>query len=667
MREMASIAFYSLKPAFITSLIAKFFRQLLVWRSRPRLPVAKDWATVPLATGAIACLVIAVRQLGGLQPLELAAFDLMVRMRPDPGPDPRLFVVEITQTDIQSQNHWPLSDRVLAQLLQKLAEMQPTAIGLDVLRSVPIEPGNAELAAQLKNPKLLAITYIGSSDEETVPPPRSVPKERIGFNNLILDPDGLIRRNLMYASSGTVALRSFAFELALAYLQRDGIQRRVTKDGEYQVGNAVFAKLQANSGGYQTIDARGYQILLNYRSPRNVARTVTLTEVLEGKIDANWVKDKIVLIGVTAPSIKDRFYTPYSATETGKRTMPGVLIHAQMVSQILSAVKGDRPLFWYWDEWAELLWIVVWAAIGSVLAWRIDNPLFLWLSSTGMLGVLCSFGFVLFLQGGWIPIFAPAASSAIAGSFVVAYRLQQARQQQGMVMKLLGQQTSPEIADALWKNRDRLLQAGLLPGQRLTATMLLTDLKGFSTLSEQKPPEVVMAWLNEYLAVMTELVQNYQGVINKFTGDGMLAVFGVPVARESKEEIAKDARRAVACALAMGDRLAELNQGWKRRGLPEVQMRVGIFTGPIMVGSLGGKDRLEYGVIGDSVNIAARLESCEKDSQPCLCRILIAKETLIHIQEQFQVESWGSMQLRGREQEVDVYRVIGRVPDTHSA
>ncbi len=648
-------------------MIPKFFRQLLAWRSRREIPVAKGWATVPIATGAIACLVIAVRQLGGLQPLELAAFDLMVRLRPDPGPDPRLLVVEITQTDIQTQNHWPLSDRVLAQLLQKLAEMQPTAIGLDVLRSVPIEPGNAELAAQLKNPKVLAITYIGSSDEETVPPPRGVPKERIGFNNLILDPDGLIRRNLMYASSGTVALRSFAFELALSYLQREGIQRRVTQAGEYQVADAVFARLQSNSGGYQTIDARGYQILLNYRSPRDVARTVTLTEVLEGKIDANWVKDKLVLIGVTAPSIKDRFYTPYSATETGKRTMPGVVIHAQMVSQILSAVKGDRPLFWYWDEWAELLWIVAWAAIGSVLAWRIDNPVSLWLSSAGMLGVLCGFGFVLFLQGGWIPIFAPAASFAIAGSFVVAYRLQQARQQQGMVMKLLGQQTSPEIADALWKNRDRLLQAGLLPGQRLTATMLLTDLKGFSTLSEQKPPEVVMAWLNEYLAVMTELIQNHQGVINKFTGDGILAVFGVPVARETDKEIAEDARRAVACALAMGDRLAELNQGWKRRGLPEVQMRVGIFTGPIMVGSLGGKDRLEYGVIGDSVNIAARLESCEKDCQPCLCRILIAKETLIHIHEQFQVESWGALQLRGREQEVDVYRVLGRTPDTRSA
>jgi class 3 adenylate cyclase len=110
----------------------------------------------------------------------------------------------------------------------------------------------------------------------------------------------------------------------------------------------------------------------------------------------------------------------------------------------------------------------------------------------------------------------------------------------------------------------------------------------------------------------------------------------------------------------MGDRLQELNQNWQSRGLPVVQMRVGIFTGPVMVGSLGGKERLEYGVIGDSVNIAARLESCEKHSQPSDCRILIAHETLVYLQEEFQVEAWGALQLKGKQHKVDVYRVINR-------
>jgi class 3 adenylate cyclase len=229
-----------------------------------------------------------------------------------------------------------------------------------------------------------------------------------------------------------------------------------------------------------------------------------------------------------------------------------------------------------------------------------------------------------------------------------------------MVMRLLGQQTSSEIAKALWTERDRLLNSGLLPGQRLTATMLFTDIKGFSSISEKMLPEDVMAWLNEYLPVMVQEVLSHQGIVNKFTGDGLLAVFGVPVPAANEAEVGEDARRAVACALAMGERLQELNQNWQSRGLPIAQMRVGIFTGPVMVGSLGSKERLEYGVIGDSVNIAARLECCEKHSQASDCRILIARETLVHLQEEFQVEAWGALQLKGKQHKVDVYRVTGR-------
>jgi adenylate cyclase len=273
--------------------------------------------------------------------------------------------------------------------------------------------------------------------------------------------------------------------------------------------------------------------------------------------------------------------------------------------------------------------------------------------------VLGGAGFGFLLQSGWIPVVAPAIAFALSSATMVTYRAQQSQRQHQMVMTLLGQNTSKEIANALWENRDRLIESGKLPGQKLIATMLFTDIQGFSTISEQMPPEELLSWLNEYLEVMTEEVQNFQGIINKFTGDGLLAVFGVPVPRVDTKEIADDAQRAVACALAMGDRLTQLNPAWEQRGLTPVQMRVGIFTGEIVAGSLGGKNRLEYGVIGDSVNIASRLESCAKERQVDGCRILIAEETLTHLQGQFQVESWGAMALRGKQQTVEVYRVIG--------
>lgn len=606
-------------------------------------------------------LLLGMRHLGWLQPLEVAAFDVMVRLQPDRGFDPRLLVVEITEQDIQQLKQYPVSDRVLAKVLRELERHGPVAIGVDLVRNVPIEPGHAELAAQFKSPKVIAVANIGNTDEEAVKPPPGVSKERVGFSDVVLDPDNVVRRNFMLAPiDEKTTLYSFSLRLALTYLKPYDIKPQFSKTEELQLGQTVFKWLDSKSGGYQTIDDGGYQILLNYRSPRNVARQVTLTQVLKGQIDPNWVKDKIVLIGATAPTVKDLFYTPYSRTEQGIPRMAGVLVHAQMVSQILSVVLDNRPLLWYWSEWLEVWWIVGWSLVGGVLVARSSSLRIIGVSSLASLGVLFGFTSLLFSQGGWIPLAAPALGFIVTGTAVEAYQRQLFKRQEQMVMKLLGQQTSPQIAQALWKERDRLLDSGLLSGQRVIATMLLTDIKGFSTISERMPPEDVMAWLNEYLPVMAREVLSHRGIVNKFTGDGLLAVFGVPVAAANTAQVGEYARSAVACALAMSDRLEELNREWKSRGLPVVQMRVGIYTGPVMVGSLGGKERLEYGVIGDSVNIAARLESCKKECQPSDCRILIAYETLVHLQDKFQVEAWGALQLKGKQHKVDVYRVLGR-------
>jgi len=628
--------------------------------------VASTPITLGIASIAVTGLLLGVRQLGGLQPLELAAFDLMVRLSPEESPDPRLLVVKITEADIKAVKQYPIPDGTLAQLLRELAQHQPKAIGIDMARDVPKEPGHKELVTQFQNPKIIAITFMGNNNLERVPPPPAIPAERIGFSDVVTDPDNIIRRNFLYAATQTETLSSFSLRLSLAYLTSKGISPKLTPTGKVQLGKVVFPKLQANSGGYQTLDDGDYQILLNYRSPRHLARQVTLTEVLQGKVDPSLIKDKIVLIGVTAPTVNDLFYTPYSATETGDPRMAGVLIHAQMVSQILSAVLDNRPLFWFWPEWLEVVWIAGWSLISGVLVARISNLLIFGLSSLALLAALFGSVMVVFLQAGWIPLAAPALASIGTGATVVVYQMQQSKRQKQMVMKLLGQQTSPAIAKALWHERNHLLQDGKLPGQRLIATMLLTDLKGFSTISEKRAPEEVMSWLNEYLSALTQEIQIHQGIINKFTGDGVLAVFGVPVPATNEGEIAADARRAVACAIMMGNRLDQLNQDWQDRGLPVVQMRVGIFTGPVMVGSLGGKERLEYGVIGDSVNIASRLESCEKDRQPSICRILVARETLVHIQGEFEVESWGLLELKGKQQKVEVYRVVGHVADMRS-
>lgn len=634
-------------------------QRVWIWKKITNLLPIPDLQPLIITCIAVTGTLLGVRHLGWLQPLELNAFDLMVQLRPDAGADPRLLIVEVTDKDINAFKKWPISDRVLAKVIAKIARLEPTAIGLDIIRDIPYEPGNAELATQLKNPKVIPITLIGDSQHQGALPPPNIPDERVGFNNIVVDPDAIVRRNLISARDGKKTLFSLSSTLAFAYFDSHNIAYKTIENDIFAVDNLVFAKLRSNSGGYQNIDAKGYQILLDYRSGKNLAETVTLTEVVEGKVDPKLVKGKIVLIGVTAPTVRDNFSTPYSATKNGNIPTPGVLIHAAATSQILGAVLDGKGLFWYWEEWQEILWIVLWGATGGCLAWRLEKSVSLMGSTIAAFASLFGFTFFLFLQQGWIPLIAPTLALLITAGVAVTYKYEQSRQQEQIVMKLLGQQTSPAIANALWKERVHLLESGLLPGQKVTATIILTDLQGFSTISEKLPPEVVMSWLNEYLSAMAEEVQAHQGVINKFTGDGMLAVFGVPIPRTTPEEIAEDARLAVSCALAISSRLPEMNQNWLDRGLPAAKMRVGIFTGPVMVGSLGGTTRLEYGVIGDSVNIASRLESCEKDRQEDTCRILIAEETLLHLANKFEVESWGALPLKGREQKVNVYRILG--------
>ncbi|WP_313930205.1 adenylate/guanylate cyclase domain-containing protein [Trichocoleus sp. FACHB-262] len=646
-------------------MILKFPPALRIeWSDLTGVPV------VAIASLVVTGLVLSVRPMRGLQSLELVAFDRMVQLRPQATPDQRFLVVAITEADLKKQQRWPISDQVLAEALANLQKAKPRVIGLDLYRNFPQEPGWKLLTQQFKASNLIAITNIGDTESGGTPPPMVVPSDRVGFNDVVTDADGVIRRNFMFGNTETTELYSFSLRVAQHYLaSQKQLPQAAWKDyGKVRWGKAIFTPLQTNAGGYQNVDADAYQILLNYRAARDVSPQVTLTQLLDQQVDPALIKDKIVLIGTTAPSLKDEFFTPYSsAAWVNNPNMPGVLIHAQMVSQILDAVSDDRPLFWFWPEWAEILWIASWSVVGGAVAWIMRQPFTLALSGILMLGVLTGSTFGIFLHQGWVPVMTPAIAAVMTVGLVVSYRAQQAQRQQKTVMTLLGQNTSPEIAAALWSSRDRLLKSGKLPGQRLTATVLFTDIKDFSTVSEQMSPEALLNWLNEYLSVMTQEVQTHHGIINKFTGDGLMAVFGVPVPRTSAAEIAEDAKQAVACALAFGDRLRELNPGWQARGLPVVQMRAGIFTGPVVVGSLGGKNRLEYGVIGDSVNIASRLESYEKDRHVDFCRVLIAQETLEHLKQQFAVEAWGPLALKGKQQMVDVYRVIGwQTPDAEA-
>lgn len=389
-------------------------------------------------------LVMGVRWLGLLQSLELQAFDQVLRLRPDEGLDRRLLIVTITEEDFklpqQKQRKGSLSEEALAQLLQKLGQFKPRAIGLDIYRDFPVDAKQTDLASQMRqDTSLFAICQVSDppANEPGVAPPPEIPPERQGFSDFVKDPDGVLRRHLLAmkadkSTSPCTAPYALSAQLAFRYLEAEGISVKYTQNEELQIGQVVFKRLRNHMGSYQHVDTEGYQTWLNYRSyrsPLEMAETVTLTDVLTGSLKPETVNDRVVLIGVTAQSAGDFFMTPYSTGQVPSQEMPGVIVHAQMVSQILSAVLNERPLLWVWPAWGETLWVFCWSVLGGILVWKIRKPLYLVLAVTSGVAMLNTACFCLMTQGGWIPLVPPAlAVVATAGGVAAVNRSKAGKQ-----------------------------------------------------------------------------------------------------------------------------------------------------------------------------------------------------------------------------------------------
>ncbi|MEH2268123.1 MAG: CHASE2 domain-containing protein [Nostoc sp.] len=390
---------------------------------KEHLPVPLKVLTVQIVviTSVVTTILIAgIRFLGLLESMEIQAFDLMMRSRPTEGVDPRLLVITIDADDLATQrqngeslNGSALSDKSLNKLLAKLNQYQPRAIGLDIYRDFKAK--DPDLITRLKQTQNLIGVCKGSDSTvniKGIKPPPEIPPENLGFSDLIDDPDGVMRRHLLFINQEATSLcpapYSLSLQLAFLYLRPLGIQPKFTPEGNLQLGKTIFPNLKSRTGGYQNIDANGGQILLNYRSSKQIAKQVKLTQFLSSPVNPSVIKNRIVLIGVVAEAYSANLTTPYG------EQMPAVLVQAQMVSQILSAVQDGPPLLRAWSFWVEVVWILGWSLLGGVLA----RQWFPWLAvavgvTSGVLYVVC---FLLFLIWGvWVP-FVPSLLALIATS-----------------------------------------------------------------------------------------------------------------------------------------------------------------------------------------------------------------------------------------------------------
>ncbi|MEB3338399.1 MAG: adenylate/guanylate cyclase domain-containing protein, partial [Leptolyngbyaceae bacterium] len=441
---------------------------------------------------------------------------------------------------------------------------------------------------------------------------------------------------------------SLGFYLAALYLKAQGIEPELTSDNQVKLGSTIFPEFHPNDGGYVNAQVGGYQILINYQGPPQHFQRIPITAVLANKFPPELVRDRIVLIGATAESLKDLFYTPYSSRLlSAPERMPGVIIHANLTSQILNTVLQGQPLIQTWADPWEWTWVIFWATVGAVLSWQgqrhgrtkrqqLRFPIHVLAAMILLLGS----SYLSFQAGWWIPVIPPLF--ALVGSIgtivgYIAYTSDEMR-------RTFGRYLTDEVVSNLLETPGGLQ----LGGARRKVTVLFSDLRGFSAMSERITPEEVVNVLNLYLKIMADVVSQYQGTINEIMGDGILIMFGAPLYRED------DADRAVACAIAMQQAMDTVNEQMRQRDFPELQMGIGINTGEVIVGNIGSDKRAKYTIIGAHVNLAARVEACTVGGQ-----VLISENTYKEIGSILQIDGEMQVELKGIKHPTTLYEISG--------
>ena len=319
-----------------------------------------------LTVPSITAVIIGLNSTGIFQSLELGALDQFFRLRPPEPKEERIVVVTVDDIDIGKTQQWPISDQIMAKILKRIVEQKPIAIGLDVYKDIPVPPGHEELIEVFKSsPNIIGVEKV--VEKAVNPSPTLKQLEQVGFADLVLDQDGKIRRALLSIErdNGDIQL-SLATYLAFIYLGEKGVHltpinsddSKNTIPSQFQAGAATFSPLQNNDGGYINADFGGYQILLNYRGTESSFITVPLRDVLDNKISPDLMSNKLVFIGITAASLNDNFYPPFTSNlDSSPLPTPGIIIHANIASQMISAALDDRILIKTVPQYFETLYI----------------------------------------------------------------------------------------------------------------------------------------------------------------------------------------------------------------------------------------------------------------------------------------------------------------------
>jgi CHASE2 domain-containing sensor protein len=388
---------------------------------------------VLIASVMVTCLVMGMRYFGLLQSLELHAFNKMMQLRPAEAEDSRILVVKVTEEDIKYlKGQHPLHDDTMLQLLKKLEEYQPRVIGLNIYRDRPEGKGRADLVQYLqqKSDRIIPLCTNSYQGDPAVLPPPGIDKKRLGFSDVFHDPDQVIRRQVLVINplkdrpalktppSPCPALYALSFQLAFRYLDAKNIKLKFTPKKQLQLGSVIFQPLEPHTGFYQNVDMGGYQVMINYQASFNKDSRyeVTLQEILENQLDADFVKGKIMIIGMKDHTVSKSFKTPYSPP------INALTLHAQMVSHILSAVEDQRPLLWFLPLWNDAILVLACCLLGGmIVTWRLQI-LHQGLAVVFLVIIIAGASFSFILVNGLLLPLVPSIIGLLTTSSYLAYK-----------------------------------------------------------------------------------------------------------------------------------------------------------------------------------------------------------------------------------------------------